>query len=129
MERAIIKLEDGKQYCFYDDPEWGVDYKIDDKKDEVEGVLDVDEEIGYHSCEKSALYDDMTGYIDKIQNENELPNGKYIVTYFKLSDNGADLEQLVDYGITKEQIIENVNAQRYVEGADYFLMEQLKTNF
>ena len=79
MERAIIKLEDGKQYCF--------------------------------------------------QNENELPNGKYIVTYFKLSDNGSDLEQLVDYEITKEQIIENVNAQRYVEGADYFLMEQLKTKF
>lgn len=125
MERAIIKLEDGKQYCFYDDPEWDVDYK----KDEVEGVLDLDEEIGFHSCEKSALYEDMTGYVDKIQNENELPNGKYIVTYFKLSDNGSDLEQLVDYEITKEQIIENVNAQRYVEGADYFLMEQLKTKF
>lgn len=124
MERAIIKSEDGKQYFFYDDPEWGVDYK----KDEVEGVLDIDEEIGYHSCEKSALYDDMTGYIDKIQNENELPNGEYIVTYFKLCD-GCDLEQLVDYGITKQQIIENVNAQKYVEGADYFLMEQLNTKF
>lgn len=122
MERAIIKSKDGKQYFFYDDPECGVDYK----KDEVEGVLDLDEEIGYHSCEKSALYEDMTGYVDKIQNENELPNGKYIVTYFKLSDNGSDLEQLVDYGITKEQIIENVNAQRYIEGADYFLMEQLR---
>lgn len=125
MERAIIKSKDGKRYFFYDDPEWGVDYK----KDEVEGALDLDEEIGYHSCEKSALYDDMTGYVDEIQNENELPNGKDIVTYFKLSDNGFDLEQLVDYGITKEQIIENINAQRYVEGADYFLMEQLKTNF
>lgn len=125
MERAIIKLEDGKLYCFYDDPEWGVDYK----EDEFEGVLDLDEEIGFHSVEKSALYEDMTGYIDKIQNENELPNGRYIVTYFKLSDNGFDLEQLVDYDITKEQIIENVNAQRYVEGADYFLMEQLKTKF
>lgn len=125
MERAIIKSEDGKQYFFYDDPEWGVDYK----EDEFEGVLDLDEEIGFHSVEKSALYEDMTGYIDKIQNENELPNGRYIVTYFKLSDNGFDLEQLVDYGITKEQIIENVNAQRYVEGADYFLMEQLKTKF
>ena len=31
--------------------------------------------------------------------------------------------------ITKEQIIENVNAQKYVEGADYFLMEQLRTIF
>lgn len=122
MERAIIKSEDGKQHFFYDDPEWGVDYK----KNEVEGVLDIEEEIGFHSCEKSALYEDMSGYIDKVQNENELPNGKYIVTYFKICD-GSDLEQVVDYGITKEQIIENVNAQRYVEGADYFLMGQLKT--
>lgn len=39
------------------------------------------------------------------------------------------LDVIVDYGITKEQIIENVNAQKYVEGADYFLMEQLKTIF
>ena len=119
MERAIIKSEDGKQYFFYDDPEWEVDYK----KSKVEGVLDINEETGFHTCEKSGLYENMEGYIDKIQNENELPNGKYIVTYFKLC------EQLVDYGITKEQIIENVNAQKYVEGADYFLMEQLKTIF
>lgn len=124
MERAIIKSEDGKQYFFYDDPEWGVDYK----KNEVEGVLDIKEKVGFHSCEKSALYENMSGYIDKVQNENELPNGKYIVTYFKICD-GSDLEQVVDYGITKEQIIENVNAQRYVEGADYFLMGQLKTKF
>lgn len=124
MERAIIKSEDSKQYFFYDDPEWGVDYK----KNEVEGVLDIEEEVGFHSCEKSALYEDMSGYIDKVQNENELPNGKYIVTYFKICD-GSDLEQVVDYGITKEQIIENVKAQRYVEGADYFLMEQLRTIF
>ena len=124
MERAIIKSEDGKQYFFYDDPEWGVDYK----KNEVEGVLDIEEEVGFHGCEKSALYENMSGYIDKVQNENELPNGKYIVTYFKICD-GSDLEQVVDYGITKEQIIENVNAQRYVEGADYFLMGQLKTKF
>ena len=25
MERAIIKSEDGKQYFFYDNPEWEVD--------------------------------------------------------------------------------------------------------
>lgn len=123
MERAIIKSKNGKQYFFYDDPEWGVDYK----KSEVEGVLNIDEETGFHSCEKSGLYENMEGYIDKIQNENELPNGKYIVTYFALCDNASELEQLVDYGITKEEIIKNVNAQKYVEGADYFLMEQLRT--
>lgn len=125
MERAIMKSEDEKQYFFYDDPEWEVDYK----KSEVEGVLDINEETGFHACKKSGLYENMEGYIDKIQNENELPNGKYIVTYFKLCDNASGLEQLVDYGITKEQIIENVNAQKYVEGADYFLMEQLRTIF
>lgn len=125
MERAIIKSEDGKRYFFYDDPEWGADFE----KSDVEGVLNIDEETGFHSCEKSGLYEDMKGYTDKIQDENELPNGKYIVTYFTLCDDACGLEQLVDYGITKEQIIENVNAQKYVEGADYFLMEQLKTKF
>lgn len=44
MERAIIKSEDGKQYFFYDDPEWGVDYK----KNEVEGVLDIKEKVGLY---------------------------------------------------------------------------------
>lgn len=125
MERAIIKSEDGKRYFFYDDPVWGADFE----KSDVEGVLNIDEETGFHSCEKSGLYEDMNGYTDKIQDENELPNGKYIVTYFTLCNDASDLEQLVDYGITKEQIIENVNAQKYVEGADYFLMEQLKTKF
>ena len=36
------------------------------------------------------------------------------------------LEQLVDFGITKQQIIDNVIAQKYVEGADYFTMDQLQ---
>lgn len=122
MERAIIKSKDAEQYFFYDDVGWGVDCK----KAEAEGVLDVDKEIGFHRCEKSGLYENMEGYVDKIQNENELPDGKYIVTYFKLCDDASGLEQLVDYGITKEQILKNVNAQKYVEGADYFLMEQLR---
>lgn len=125
MERAIIKSKDAEQYFFYDDVGWGVDCK----KAEAEGVLDVDEEIGFHKCEKSGLYEIMEGYVDKIQNENELPDGKYIVTYFKLCDGASGLEQLVDYGITKEQIFKNVNAQKYVEGADYFLMEQLRMFF
>lgn len=121
MERAIIKSEDGKQYFFYDDPEWGVDYE----KDEVEGVFDIDKEIGFHSCNKSGLYEDMEGYVDELQNEKDLPDNKvYVVTYFKLYDDCSGLEQLVDFGITKQQIIDNVIAQKYVEGADYFTMEQ-----
>ena len=123
MERAIIKSEDGKKYFFYDDPEWGVDYE----KDEVEGVFDIDKEIGFHSCNKSGLYDDMEGYVDALQNEKDLPDNKvYVVTYFKLCDDCSGLEQLVDFGITKQQIIDNVIAQKYVEGADYFIMEQIQ---
>ena len=123
MERAIYKSEDGKQYFFYDDPEWGVELK----KNEVEGAVDIDKEIGFHACNKSGLYDDMEGYVDELQNENDLPNNKvYVVTYFKLCDDCSGLEQLVDFGITKQQIIDNVIAQKYVECADYFTMEQIQ---
>lgn len=122
MERAIYKSEDGKQFFFYDDPIWDSDLK----KSEIEGVVDIDKEIGFHACNKSGLYDDMEGYIDELQNENDLPDGKiYVVTYFKLCEDCSGLEQLVDFGITKQQIIDNVSAQRYVEGADYFTLEQL----
>lgn len=123
MERAIIKLEDG-QHVFCDDPEWGVDCSVE----ETVGVVDIDKEIGCHECKRSVLYDDMTGYIDEIQEENELPdNESFIVTYFKDDgSHGSGLEQLVDFGITKQQIINNVIAQKYVEGADYFTMGQLQ---
>lgn len=122
MERAIYKSEDGKQFFFYDDPIWDSDLK----KSEIEGVVDVNKEIGFHACNKSGLYDDMEGYVDKLQNENDLPDGKiYVVTYFKLCEDCSGLEQLVDFGITKQQIIDNVIAQKYVEGADYFTVEQL----
>ena len=123
MERAIIKSEDGKQYFFYDDPEWGVDLKRTDVID----VVDIDKEVDAHRCIKSGLYEDIDDYTDKLQYETQLPDGKYIVTYFKLCDDASGLEQLVDFGITKEQIINNVNAQKYIEGADYFLMDQIET--
>ena len=122
MERAIIKSEDGKQYFFYDDPEWDVDLK----KTDVVGVVDIDKEIDVHRCIKSGLYENIDDYIDELQNETQLQDGKYIVTYFKLCDDASGLEQLVDFGITKEQIINNVNAQKYIEGADYFLMDQIE---
>lgn len=115
MERAIIKDND-ENYYFFDDPEWGVDVE----RNEVELVLDVDEAISFHACKKSFLYDDMEGYVDELQDEAYLPDGKYIATYFARCDD--DLVQLVDYRITKQQIVENVLAQKYVEGADYFLM-------
>lgn len=115
MERAIIKDKGGNCY-FFDNPEWGVDME----RDEAELVLDGDEATSFHACKKSFLYDDMEGYVDELQNEESLPDGKYVVTYFERRDD--DLVQLVDYGITKQQIIKNVTAQKYVEGADYFLL-------
>ena len=121
MTRAIIQSEDKLQYFFCDDPEWDTDYE----KSKVTGVVKTGTEIGIHECIKSALYDDMTKYVDIIQKENELPDNElFIVTYFKYD--GFGLEQLVDFGVTKQQIINNVIAQKYVEGANYFTTEQLQ---
>lgn len=53
--------------------------------------------------------------------EAALPDGLFIVTYYWWD--GQDLLQYCDHGITKQQIIENVRAQKYREGADYFLIE------
>lgn len=116
------------EYWFYDC------YGLTDCKDElnslmkyeveIKGILIVKDEVGYHACNKSAVWDDLEGYTDILQNENELPDNQfYIVTYYKYD--GSGLEQLIDFGITKQQIIDNVNNQKYIEGADYFTMEQL----
>ena len=122
MERAIIKCDDGTR-CFYDDSMWGEDLC----KEDVEGILDLNSSLGFHECKRSVLYDDMTGYVDEVQDERELPdNILYIVTYFRDSgSHGSDLEQVVDFGITKQQLIANIEAQKYAEGTDYFSVEQL----
>ena len=64
--------------------------------------------------------DDLRGFEDVLQREGDLPEGRYIVTYWWYD--GQDLVQLADVGITKQDIIENVRDQKYKEGADYFLM-------
>ena len=114
-ERMIVEGRD-RNYYFFDYPE---DYEREDGI----GAVDVSDEIGYHECKKSALYDDMTGYVDELQDEDNLPEGNYIVTYFFLNDD-LDLEGRVDFGISKSEIIQNVINQKYIEGADYFKMEQ-----
>lgn len=83
---------------------------------------------GVHQCEKTILNDDMDGYVDTLQNEEELSDNElYVVTYeHAFLDCGYwNLEGLVDFGITKQQIIENVKAQKYVEGATYYTMGQM----
>ena len=116
-ERMIVEGWHDGEYYFFDYPE---DYEREDGI----GAVDVSDEIGYHQCKKSALYDDMTGYVDELQDEKNLPEGNYIVTYFFLNKD-LDLEQRVEFGISKDEIVRNVINQKYVEGADYFKMEQL----
>lgn len=78
-----------------------------------------------HQCKRSALYEDMTGYVDQLQDEENLADDElYVVTYYKCLKN-YDLEQLVDFGLTKQEIIQNVLDQKYVEGADYVTMGKL----
>lgn len=80
----------------------------------------------FHVCEKSVLYDDMTGYVDELQDEESLADDElYVVLYFSFDENYRGLDQCVDFGITKQEIIDNVKAQKYVEGADYFTMGRM----
>lgn len=115
-ERMIVDGFDGNYYFF--------DYPEDCERECGIGAVDVNDEVGYHQCKKSALYDDMEGYVDELQDEQNLPDGNYIVTYFYFNDD-CDLEQRVDFDISKSEIIQNVINQKYVEGADYFLMDKL----
>ena len=117
-ERAVYQFDVEPLYGFLDYPEWGVDIHRED----CAFVFDLTKETGYHACVRSACYDDMTGYIDVLQREGDLPAGKYVVCYY-VYDNG-DLLQLAEVGVTREEIIENVLDQKYVEGADYFLIEE-----
>lgn len=115
---------------FYEFYEWlevddDFQYFTDDDGNGILGYVGPEVCVGFHACNKSRLYEDMEGYIDTIQRERDLPDGKYIVCYFVCDDN-LDLLQYVDYGITKEQIIANVEAQKYVEGAEYYPMESMR---
>lgn len=107
-----------------DDYYWLDCLDVDDMK---RAVYFCDADAGAcHTCLKSTLYDDMTGYQDKMQHEDELPDDElYVVTYFKFFSDLRCLEQLVDFAITKQEIIDNVKAQKYVEGANYFTIGQV----
>ena len=113
----IAVYREGDIYYWWDEPIWGEDLNREDCTD----ILNERNATGFHVCEKSVLYDNLYGYEDAIQNEASLPDGLYIVTYYWWD--GRDLLQYCDYGVTKQQIVENVRNQKYREGADYFLME------
>lgn len=112
----IAIFEDGNDFYWYD-------WLNDDDIKNAKYFVDRDNEAGVHSNIKSGLYDDMTGYVDELQNEEDLADGElYVVCYFKLDDGCCALDQYVDFGITKQEIIDNVKNQKYVEGANYFTM-------
>ena len=115
-ERMIIK--GNGEYYFYDYPE------PDERSDGIGYVDSEFDRVGCHECNRSAIWDDMTGYIDEIQNENDLQDIPYLVTYF-YADDGLGLLQMAEF-VSKQQIIDNVIAQKYREGADYYPASALK---
>lgn len=63
-----------------------IKYKV-----ETKGILVVKDEVGYHACDKSAVWEDLEGYTDTVQNENELSDNQcYIVAYYKYDGSGLE---------------------------------------
>ena len=123
MSNIIIFEDDKRGYFWYD---------YDNIEEEIEAVGEDkfryvfdNGNLFFHQCKRSALYDDMTGYVDQLQDEDKLADDElYVVTYYKFRGR-YELEQLVDFGLTKQEIIQNVLDQKYVEGADYVTMGKL----
>ena len=129
-ENYLIYGDGAGNYYHYEFYDWNeidddIQHFTSDDENGIIGYVGLEVCVGFHACNKSRLYEDMEGYIDAVQHERDLPDGKYIVTYYVCDDN-LDLLQRVDYGITKEQIVANVEAQKYVEGAGYYLMESMR---
>ncbi len=122
--RFIYGDEETKEVFFYDNDknilptEWKYPCKM-------YGYVDSCHPHSFHECKHSKLWEDVTGIVDKLQEEDNLSEDKrYIVCYYEVDEN-YDLFQKVDWNITKQEIINNVLAQKYFEGADYYLMEEL----
>lgn len=96
------------------------------EKKDARYFVDADFSVGYHQCIKSALYDDVSDRIDGLQTEQrDLEHGElYVVTYFEY-DGVSCLEQPVDLGLTKEEVVENAKAGKYAEGATYYTIGQM----
>lgn len=105
---------------------WWEDWLEDEAMKQAKYFVDNTNYVGVHACIKSALYDDMTGYVDMLQNEERLSDCElYVVCYDYMDDSSYTLWQRVDFGITKQEIIENVKNQKYIEGATYYTMGQM----
>ena len=121
----ILIFEDGKRGYFWSDTLDTIEEEIKCVgEDKFRYVFD-NGNLFFHQCKRSALHDDMTGYVDQLQHEEELADDElYVVTYYEY-DGTSFLNQLVDFGLTKQEIIQNVLDQKYVEGADYVTIGNL----
>lgn len=104
------------------------DYDIKERKDDLLYIVDDQHCTDYHRCNKSVLYNDMTGYEDLIQREGELKDDEFYVVLYNKPVKAYGFWELwgaVDFGVTKEDIIKNVLDNKYAEGAYYFTVGQM----
>lgn len=108
--------------------EEATDSEIKEYEDYLLYIVDDAHNSGLHACKKSALYNDMTGYRDTIQREDELKDDEFYVVlydeYYK-NDKSYGLLSSVDFGVTKHDIIQNVLDNKYAESAWYFTVGQI----
>lgn len=109
---------------FTDNYIWS-DCMYEDEVKEAKYFADDNRATACHISKKSLLYDDMPNYVDMMQSEGDLQDDELYVVMYYWTNNPFCLYSYVDFGITKQEIIENVKAQKYVEGASYYTMGQI----
>lgn len=120
MLTAICKSMEDADYWAYDDT-------IEDVLEDIVYVTDSEHCAGEHECVASALdpkgndwYTDSLQESDMLLDDDEL----YVVTYY-VCENKENVDCMVDFAITKNDIINNVLTNKYVEGAEYWTFGQM----
>lgn len=121
-DRVVFKVNNN--YYFWDGRD-DADFYDAYPDAEIIGYVPYDRSKGHMYHESWAREDlNQKGQKDHIREyDYKIPEGKYVVCYYE------DLEscyQKVDYNITKEDIIRNILDQKYKDGANYYLMEELE---
>ena len=123
--KAVIQGESG-QYYWFDDPDWDFDLE----RERCAYVFEADKVAGCHFYTISRVAGDVMpeDYVDGPQNELEAYweeyakpgdwGDHYVVLYHHW--NGSELVQLADVDVRPWQIVQNIRANRYVEGAEYY---------
>ena len=123
--KAVIQGTSGRYYWF-DDPDWDFDLE----RERCVYVFEADKAAGCHFYTISRVAGDVMpeDYVDEPQNELEAYwaeyarsgdwGDHYVVLYYHWD--GKELLQLADVDIRPWQIVQNIRANRYVEGAEYY---------